>query len=172
MQHERASIFTKPHPKGRTAPKAVEPVCFPGGGHGCGRCELGWVAAQVQAGEHAEFLAPATMAWVFKNMLLATSMERLQSLHILSYYIHDITFFSFLCFLPMGKHFHVITSLFNVYFMRLEKGKVRPVRYGVSDDQLDSLESFGVKKFSDFTWKDILDFYSCADCGRCSINAR
>ncbi|MCU0598982.1 MAG: (Fe-S)-binding protein [Desulfobacterales bacterium] len=126
------------------------------------------VAAQVQAGEHAEFLAPATLAWVFKNMLLDTSMERLQSLHILSYYIHDITFFSFLCFLPMGKHFHVITSLFNVYFMRLEKGKVRPVRYGVSDDQLDSLESFGVKKFSDFTWKDVLDFYSCADCGRCS----
>jgi Fe-S oxidoreductase len=126
------------------------------------------VAAQVQAGDHVEFLAPATLAWAFKNMLLDTSMERLQSLHIISYYIHDITFFSFLCFLPMGKHFHVITSLFNVYFMRLEKGKVRPVRYGVADDQLDSLESFGVKKFSDFTWKDVLDFYSCADCGRCS----
>jgi Fe-S oxidoreductase len=68
----------------------------------------------------------------------------------------------------MGKHFHVITSLFNVFFMRLDRGNVRPVRYGVSDEELDSLESFGVKKFSDFTWKDILDFYTCADCGRCS----
>ncbi len=126
------------------------------------------VAAQVQSAGHGEFLAPATLAWAFKNMLLNTPVERLQSIHILSYYIHDITFFAFLCFLPMGKHFHVITSLFNVYFMRLEKGKIRPVRYGVGDDQLDSLESFGVKKFSDFTWKDVLDFYSCADCGRCS----
>lgn len=30
------------------------------------------------------------------------------------------------------------------------------------------MESFGVKTFEDFTWKHILDFYSCADCGRCS----
>jgi ferredoxin len=38
----------------------------------------------------------------------------------------------------------------------------------VSDEELDDLESFGVKKLEDFTWKHILDFYSCADCGRCS----
>ena len=30
------------------------------------------------------------------------------------------------------------------------------------------MKSFGVKKFEDFTWKHMLDFYSCADCGRCS----
>jgi Fe-S oxidoreductase len=30
------------------------------------------------------------------------------------------------------------------------------------------VKSFGVKKFEDFTWKHMLDFYSCADCGRCS----
>src|SRR5581483_4879123 len=83
-----------------------------------------------------------------------------------AYTIHDITFFTFLCFLPMGKHFHVITSLFNVFFMRLRPGNVKPVKYGVTD--LDSLPSLGVKKFEDFTWKHILDFYSCADCGRCS----
>ncbi|MGD9055168.1 MAG: (Fe-S)-binding protein, partial [Desulfobacterales bacterium] len=32
----------------------------------------------------------------------------------------------------------------------------------------DNLDSFGVKVFEDFTWKHMLDFYSCADCGRCS----
>jgi Fe-S oxidoreductase len=52
--------------------------------------------------------------------------------------------------------------------MRLKKGNIKPVRYGVTDDQLDGLDSFGVKKLEDFTWKHILDFYSCADCGRCS----
>ncbi len=126
------------------------------------------VAAEEQAGHAATFLAPATLAWAFKNMLLDASLAKLQHLHILAYYVHDLTFFFFLCFLPMGKHFHVITSLFNVYFMRLDRGNVRPVRYGISDDELDNLESFGVKKFSDFTWKDVLDFYTCADCGRCS----
>ncbi|MFO7838666.1 MAG: (Fe-S)-binding protein [Desulfosalsimonadaceae bacterium] len=128
------------------------------------------VAAQVQAGLEPDFLAPATLGWVFKNMLLDESHAVLQNLHVLAYYVHDVVFFLFLCFLPMGKHFHVITSIFNVYFMRLEKGNIRPVRYGISDEQLDDLESFGVKKFEDFTWKDILDFYTCADCGRCSDN--
>jgi Fe-S oxidoreductase len=42
------------------------------------------------------------------------------------------------------------------------------VRWGVADDQLDQVKSFGVKTFEDFTWKHMLDFYSCADCGRCS----
>jgi Fe-S oxidoreductase len=130
--------------------------------------EAALVAAEVQAGHDATFLAPGTLAWFFKNMLLDNSTKSLQAYHIASYYVHDLTFFFFLCFLPMGKHFHVITSLFNVFFMRLDRGNVRPVRYGVSDEELDDLETFGVKKFSDFTWKDILDFYTCADCGRCS----
>jgi Fe-S oxidoreductase len=62
----------------------------------------------------------------------------------------------------------VITSLPNTFFMRLERGSVKPVRHGVSAAKLDELDSFGVKTYQDFTWKHILDFYSCADCGRCS----
>jgi heterodisulfide reductase subunit C len=89
---------------------------------------------------------------------------------LLAYYIHDLTFFFFLCFLPLGKHFHVITSLFNVFFMRIDRGNVKPVVHGIKDEELDDLESFGVKRLEDFTWKHILDFYSCADCGRCSDN--
>jgi len=132
--------------------------------------EAAEVAAQVQAGVDPDFLAPVTLGWLFKNMLLNASQQTLQGAHVISYYIHDIVFFTFLCFLPLGKHFHVLTSIFNVYFMRLERGNIRPVKYGVKDDDLDSLESFGVKRYEDFTWKDILDFYTCADCGRCSDN--
>ena len=132
--------------------------------------EASLVAAEVQKGMPAEYLAPATLAWGFNAFLASDSMATLQRIHSLSYFIHEITFFGFLCFLPLGKHFHVVTSLFNVWFMRLQRGNVKPVRHGISDEQLDDLESFGVKQLEDFTWKHILDFYSCADCGRCSDN--
>ncbi len=130
--------------------------------------EASLMAAEIQKGLHAPFAAPLTLVWLFKNLLSGSSLQTLQSLHSVSYFIHEITFFFFLCFLPMGKHFHVVTSLFNVFFMRLERGNVKPVRHGVDDEGLDDLESFGVKVFEDFTWKHMLDFYTCADCGRCS----
>ena len=125
-------------------------------------------AAQTAKGQPAHYLPPLTLGWVFRHMVGGASVPALQSLHLAAYTVHDLTFFFFLCFLPMGKHFHVITSLFNVFFMRLDYGNVKPVRHGVADSQLDALTSFGVKKFEDFTWKHMLDFYSCADCGRCS----
>ena len=130
--------------------------------------EASLIAAELQRGLHAALVAPLTLVWLFKHLLSAASLQTLQSLHSATYFIHEIVFFFFLCFLPMGKHFHVITSLFNVFFMRLEKGNVKPVRHGVDDEGLDDLESFGVKVFEDFTWKHMLDFYTCADCGRCS----
>lgn len=126
------------------------------------------LAYEVQHTGKEHFAAPLSLVWFFKHMLAAASQNLLQGLHVFMYFVHDLAFFFFLCFLPMGKHFHVITSLFNVFFMRLEKGKIKPVMHGVSDDHLDDLESFGVKNLEDFTWKHMLDFYSCADCGRCS----
>ena len=132
--------------------------------------EASHAAANAQAGLHVDFLAPLSLAWLFQQALSATSTETLQGLHIAAYYVHDLTFFGFLCFLPLGKHFHVITSLFNVFFMRLDKGAIKPVRHGITEEALDDLESFGVKRLEDFTWKHLLDFYSCADCGRCSDN--
>jgi Fe-S oxidoreductase len=130
--------------------------------------EASLMAAETQKGLHAPFAAPLTLVWFFKLLLSGSSLQTLQGLHSVCYFIHEITFFFFLCFLPMGKHFHVLTSLFNVFFMRLQKGNVKPVRHGVDDDGLDDLGSFGVKVFEDFTWKHMLDFYTCADCGRCS----
>jgi len=114
------------------------------------------------------FVAPLSLVWIFKAIFASAPQNILQGLHIFTYFVHDLTFFFFLCFLPLGKHFHVITSVFNVFFMRVKKGKIKPVMYGVSAEKLDDLESFGVKKLEDFTWKHMLDFYSCADCGRCS----
>ena len=130
--------------------------------------EASELAFEFQHTGAVHFLAPLSLVWIFKVILSSVPQNILQGLHIFTYFVHDLTFFFFLCFLPLGKHFHVITSIFNVFFMRVQKGKIKPVMYGVSDDKLDDLESFGVKKLEDFTWKHMLDFYSCADCGRCS----
>ena len=125
-------------------------------------------AAQINKGLVPDMLIPGTLNWIIAKTLLKTPLEGLQNIHLTSYFIHDLIFFSFLCLLPLGKHFHVITSLPNVFFMRLKKGTVKPVLWGVDEDQIVDLESIGVKKMEEFTWKHVLDFYSCADCGRCS----
>ncbi len=109
-----------------------------------------------------------TLSWAFAQALHGVQTSTLATINLAAYTVHDLTFFFFLCFLPFGKHFHVITSLFNVFFMRLQAGNIKPVVYGITEAQLDGLQSFGVKKFEDFTWKNMLDFYSCVDCGRCS----
>ena len=75
--------------------------------------------------------------------------------------LHIAIVMSFLNFLPMGKHFHIITGLPTVYFQRLE-----PMgQLGKLD--LENATSFGISKLSDLSWKEILDTYSCTDCGRC-----
>lgn len=88
--------------------------------------------------------------------------------HILTYWLHILTFFFFLNLLPLSKHFHIITALPNVYLRKLLKGSVKPARWGVED--IEELESLGVETFEDFTWKHILDFFTCTECGRCSDN--
>jgi len=132
--------------------------------------EASQAASQIQQGQTAEAVLPLTLAWLFKNALISVPLPLLASLHLAAYLVHELTFFAFLCFLPLGKHFHVITSLFNVYFAKLDRGTLKPVRWGVADEQLDQVKSFGVKTFQDFTWKHMVDFYSCADCGRCTDN--
>ena len=99
---------------------------------------------------------------------LQRPLPTLQSLNLSAYFVDVLTFYFLLCYRPFGIQFHVETSLFNVYFAKLDRGTVKPVRWGVDDEHLDQVKSFGVKTFEDFTWKHMLDFYSCADCGRCS----
>ncbi|MBI5523151.1 MAG: (Fe-S)-binding protein [Desulfarculus sp.] len=127
-------------------------------------------AALTQAGQAGQPPAPGSLAWLLTLALGNAPRDTLQGLHLGGYFVHDLAFYGFLCLLPLGKHFHVLTSLPNVLFMKLAKGSVKPVRWGVADDKLDDLESFGVKRLEDFTWKHLLDFYSCADCGRCADN--
>ncbi len=131
--------------------------------------EAAFEAALVATGGHG-FVFPLTLTWLLSKIFVIFPQSLLQGIHIFSFYVHDIVFFAFLCYLPLGKHFHVITSMFNVWFWRLKKGTIKPVKYGVKEEDLYDLDSVGVKKLEDFSWKHMLDFYSCADCGRCSDN--
>ncbi len=132
--------------------------------------EAGKVVLQTQQGLTTEALPVLTLAWMFHAALVFASSAMVWHLYIGAYLVDILTFYFLLCYRPFGIQFHVETSLFNVFFAKLDRGTVKPVRWGVSDEQLDQVKSFGVKKFEDFTWKHMLDFYTCADCGRCSDN--
>ncbi|MBI1909044.1 MAG: (Fe-S)-binding protein [Deltaproteobacteria bacterium] len=80
------------------------------------------------------------------------------------YFIHITTILVFLNFLPYGKHFHIITSFFNVFLKRLTP-------YGALDSinlEDEKATSFGIGKVEDMDWKQLLDIASCTECGRCS----
>jgi Fe-S oxidoreductase len=123
-------------------------------------------ASRAAAGH--EPLAAMSLAWMLRGALASAPLALLANLYLGAYLVHELTFFFLLCYRPFGIQFHVETSLFSVYFAKLDRGTVKPVRWGVPDDKLDQVKSLGVKTFGDFTWKHVLDFYSCADCGRCS----
>jgi Fe-S oxidoreductase len=127
-------------------------------------------AGHAQRGQQGEALAILSLPWVFRIVIGSMSLATLGGLNIGAYLLHELTFYFLLCYRPFGIQFHVETSLFSVYFAKLERGTLKPVRWGVPDEHLDQVKSFGVKTFEDFTWKHILDFYSCADCGRCADN--
>jgi Fe-S oxidoreductase len=127
-------------------------------------------AMQAHHGAPAEFLPVLSLPWMLLGVFGSASLATLWQLHLGAYLVDVLTFYFLLCYRPFGIQFHVETSMFSVYFAKLDRGTVKPVRWGVEDQQLDQVKSFGVKTFEDFTWKHILDFYSCADCGRCSDN--
>ena len=121
-------------------------------------------------GHPVEVLATFSLPWMLRNALASAPLPTLGRLYFGAYLVHELTFYFLLCYRPFGIQFHVETSLFNIYFAKLDREILKPVRWGVSDEHLDQVKSFGVKTFEDFTWKHMLDFYSCADCGRCSDN--
>lgn len=75
-------------------------------------------------------------------------------------YLMDIgVLLGFLAYLPRSKHFHVLTGIPTVFFRNLDdNGTLVPQ---------EPAAAFAIQTPGDFTWKDILDFFSCTECGRC-----
>jgi Fe-S oxidoreductase len=82
------------------------------------------------------------------------------------WWLHILLVLSFLNYLPYSKHFHIISSIPNVFLARTEPAAIlKPINF---DEE--GLEKFGAADVEDFTWKTVLDGYSCTECGRCTAS--
>ncbi len=82
-------------------------------------------------------------------------------------WVHVLTILTFLAYLPRSKHLHIATAAFNVWFGRTGPGgRLEPLRFDDPDVAEDDIR-FGAGKSSDLTWKQMLDTFSCTECGRC-----
>lgn len=81
------------------------------------------------------------------------------------WWMHILIIFGFLNYLPYSKHLHVLTSIPNVFFANLEPKRNTIKLLNLEDE---NAESFGASDIEELSWKQILDGYSCTECGRCT----
>jgi len=85
----------------------------------------------------------------------------------LSWWLHILLVLAFLNYLPYSKHLHVITSLPNVYLSNTS-GPGRRGAMPAMDLEAEGVEQFGAADVDHLSWKNLLDGYSCTECGRCT----
>ena len=100
-------------------------------------------AIQIQQGTAIESLPMLSLPWILRDVLGALSIATLWRIHLGAYVLDVLTFYFLLCYRPFGIQFHVETSLASVFFAKLDRGTVKPVRWGVSDEQLDQVKFSG-----------------------------
>jgi len=83
------------------------------------------------------------------------------------FWLHICTQLVFLNLLPLGKHFHVITALPNVFLKSLGYPHEKPKLLDLEDEAAWEDESLGINHIHQLNWKQGLDLYTCTECGRC-----
>jgi Fe-S oxidoreductase len=78
------------------------------------------------------------------------------------WWAHMVLVSAFLVYLPFSKHLHIVTSFLNVYLRKLAPRGELPAM-----DLEDETATFGLKTLSDLNAKDLLDGFTCTECGRC-----
>src|SRR3954447_7358082 len=94
--------------------------------------------------------------------LRSLSTTVLEGAFVVLWWGHVVVLAAFLLFIPTNKHFHVYTSFVNIYYRKLAPRGQLPVL-----DIEDENATFGLKTLQDLGWKDLLDGYTCTECGRC-----
>lgn len=138
------------------------------------------LALQAQGAAHykatGNFLVSGTLAPLFENMNMSSLIVFERS----AWWLHIIGIFAFLNYLPYSKHLHILLAFPNAYYARLEaSGKMEnmehvqnEVKYMMQPELAPTGEAapmkFGAKDVMDLSWKNLLDAYSCTECGRCS----
>ncbi len=127
------------------------------------------IAADVLSEGARVALAPQlASAWapavaVVAGLLAGVSAATLDALYAGGWWVHLVDIFFFGNYLPYSKHFHILTAVPNVFFMKLD-----PMgRLGTPD--LENSEHFGVSRVEHLSWKSALDGYACTECGRCRV---
>ncbi|HWN82181.1 MAG TPA: (Fe-S)-binding protein, partial [Candidatus Udaeobacter sp.] len=92
------------------------------------------------------------------------SPPAMSAAHVGFWWAHVLIVLGFLVYLPFSKHLHILAATPNVYFRKLE-----PVgRLSKPNLEDESVETFGANQLKSFSWRDVLDGYSCTECGRCT----
>ncbi|HHT7237535.1 MULTISPECIES: heterodisulfide reductase-related iron-sulfur binding cluster [Bacillus] len=113
-------------------------------------------------GEELSWSEPiaSAIAYVFSgiNEIVAISV------FYFSWWVHLLILLTFLVYVPQSKHAHLIAGPVNVFFGRLSNpGKLEKI-----DFEDETQETFGVGKIEDFRQNQLIDLYSCVECGRCT----
>jgi Fe-S oxidoreductase len=78
------------------------------------------------------------------------------------WWAHMLIVATFLVYLPSSKHLHIATSFFNIFFRKLRPRGELPAMDLEAEDA-----TFGLRTLADLGWKDMLDGFTCTECGRC-----
>ncbi len=119
----------------------------------------GYSAAHFYWYEPAGAIASLALAWLPGGVLSFLSHA--------GFWIHSTLVLVFLNILPYSKHFHIITGVPNVFLQNLQPVGRLPNIEDI-DGKLEREETLGIRRIDQFSWKSILDFYTCTECGRCS----
>jgi Fe-S oxidoreductase/uncharacterized membrane protein YciS (DUF1049 family) len=83
------------------------------------------------------------------------------------WWTHILIVFGFMNFLPYSKHFHVFTSIPNVYFSKIGENKNALKKLNLEDE---NVVQYGAADFEHLSWKQVLDGFACTECGRCTAS--
>lgn len=103
------------------------------------------------------------VAQIFEPMGRGT-VNRFEHLFLWS---HILLILGFLAYIPYSKHLHIFVSEVNVFFSKTRaRGHLEPLHIDLEDMEGEDVR-LGAATVEDLTWKEILDTYSCTECGRC-----
>jgi heterodisulfide reductase subunit C len=119
--------------------------------------------------------------YVFAGM----SIDALHIVERVGWWGHILMVFAFLNYLPYSKHLHIVLAFPNTYYANLEsKGKFTNMEavtnevklmldpsadpFAAATDPSADPQRFGAKDVTDLSWKNLLDAYTCTECGRCT----
>lgn len=101
------------------------------------------------------------------EIFFSGTSESSKILYEIFWWMHILIVFAFMNFLPYSKHFHVFTSIPNVYFSKIGEQKYALKKLNLEDE---NVTQYGAADFEHLSWKQILDGFACTECGRCTAS--